>query len=293
MKISKDEHISGVIRVTSDKTGPHVVLFGGVHGDEVSGVHAVEKLLFDFFGGTRTLGRGSLTLARANEHALAAERRYVKSNMNRLFRKDYPPEVDKLSYEFRRAQELKKVLEDCDYFLDLHSAPLAQEPFLVTEQNGLEFYAKLGIRQIMIGWNKFAGGAIGGDAENYARAHGANSATLESGTHFDKRSNDVAYRTTVLLLAFLEMIASAEPQEARESADIVDMYEVVTKEFSDFEYTGQVTNFKFFGEGEPFAFQNGKPLIVREDTYLLIPMNPKETKIGEELCYLGRKVTGR
>ena len=50
MKISKDEHISGVIRVTSDKTGPHVVLFGGVHGDEVSGVHAVEKVLFDFFG---------------------------------------------------------------------------------------------------------------------------------------------------------------------------------------------------------------------------------------------------
>ena len=167
--------------------------------------------------------------------------------MNRLFRKDYPPEVDKLSYEFRRAQELKKVLEDCDYFLDLHSAPLAQDPFLVTEQNGLEFYAKLGIRQIMIGWRKFAGGAIGGDAENYARAHGANSATLESGSHFDKRSNDVAYRTTVLLLALLEMIASAETRAAPESAEIVDMYTVITKEFNDFRYAGQATNFKMPG----------------------------------------------
>jgi hypothetical protein len=31
-------------------------------------------------------------------------------------------------------------------------------------------------------------------------------------------------------------------------------------------------------------------VIVAEDSHLLIPMKPEDTKIGEEVCYLGRKV---
>src|SRR5436190_12954314 len=107
MVISKHASIQGVVRVSEDASGPQIVMFAGVHGDEVSGVHAIEKLLFDFFGGMTDLMRGSLTLARANEHALSAERRYIEHNLNRLFRDDYGPEIDRASYEYGRAQELK------------------------------------------------------------------------------------------------------------------------------------------------------------------------------------------
>jgi ornithine carbamoyltransferase len=78
--------------------------------------------------------------ARGNEHALAEERRYIKHNLNRMFREAYGPEIDKSSYEYRRAQELKTVLKNCDYFLDMHSAPTAQEPFLVAEPSAVDFY---------------------------------------------------------------------------------------------------------------------------------------------------------
>ena len=44
MKISKHPDVQGVVSIDSDAGGPRVVLFGGVHGDEVSGVHAVENL---------------------------------------------------------------------------------------------------------------------------------------------------------------------------------------------------------------------------------------------------------
>src|SRR3954453_16620372 len=102
MLISKEMEIQDVLRIRSDTAGPRVVMFSGTHGDEVSGIHAVEKVLFDFFGGKRALLRGSLTLARVNEHAIAAERRYVKHNMNRMFRENYGPDIDRNSYEFRR-----------------------------------------------------------------------------------------------------------------------------------------------------------------------------------------------
>jgi len=287
MKIAKDPAISGVVRIASDAAGPRVVMFSGVHGDEISGIHAVEKVFFDFFTGARTLLAGTLTLARANAQAIAAERRYVKHNLNRMFRDEYGAGIDRGAYEYTRAQELKTLLRECDYFLDLHSAPIAQEPFLIAEQHALAFAATLGLPYIIVGWNRFSAGATGGDAENYANAHGAKAATLESGSHFEKRSNDVAYRTVLALLSQLEMIAPVAAGSPRD-AQIIDMYAVVTKEADDFRYAGDVANFQRFARSEAFAFQNGKPMTVDEDSILLIPMKPEETKVHEEVCYLGR-----
>ena len=287
MKIAKDSAISGVVRIASDAAGPRVVMFSGVHGDEISGIHAVEKVFFDFFTGARTLLAGTLTLARANAQAIAAERRYVKHNLNRMFRDEYGAGIDRGAYEYTRAQELKTLLRECDYFLDLHSAPIAQEPFLIAEQHALAFAATLGLPYIIVGWNRFSAGATGGDAENYANAHGAKAATLESGSHFEKRSNDVAYRTVLALLSQLEMIAPVAAGSPRD-AQIIDMYAVVTKEADDFRYAGDVANFQRFARSEAFAFQNGKPMTVDEDSILLIPMKPEETKVHEEVCYLGR-----
>jgi succinylglutamate desuccinylase len=289
MLISRDMSIKDVVRITADIDGPRVVFFSGIHGNEVSGVHAVEKLLFDFFAGSRILRRGTLTLVRANEQALAAEQRYIKLNMNRLFRDEYIDTLDRNCYEFVRTQELKPLLESCDYFLDFHSAPSAQEPFLVAEPQAVGFYAELGIGQIITGWGKFSKSSIGGDAENFAGSRGALAATLESGSHFEKSAIDVSYRTAISLLQLLEMIERAGLRPAVKPT-IVDMYAVVTKDSADFEYAGDATNFQFIQDGKAFAYQNGQPLIVAEDSYLLIPMKPADTRIGEEVCYLGRKV---
>lgn len=292
MNIANDPAIPGVVRITSGVTGPRVVLFSGVHGDEISGIHAVEKLFFDLYTGARTLRKGTLALARANAHAIAAERRYVRYNLNRMFRDEYGADIDRSDYEYTRAQELKTVLRDCDYFLDLHSAPIAQEPFLIAEQHAIDFAARLGLPYLITGWNRFSAGTTGGDAENYANAHGAIAATLESGSHFEKRSNDVAYRTVITLLSDLGMIDAAAA-EKRAVAEIIDMYAVVTKDAEDFRYAGDVANFQRFARGEVFAYENGKPRTVAEDSILLIPMKPEDTKVHEEVCYLGRSKAAR
>jgi succinylglutamate desuccinylase len=289
MQIAKDPTMPGVIRVSGPLPGPRAVMFAGVHGDEVSGLHAVEKLLYDLLGGDRTLLRGTLTLARGNAEAFRAVRRYVKLNMNRLFKDEYASEIDTAAYEFQRAQELKAILRDCDYFLDFHSAPIAQEPFLVAEGKSLSFFTGLGLPRIITGWSNFSAGPTGGDAETYASTHGAIAATLESGSHFDKGSNDVAYAAALSFLTILDMI-SEDAERVPTAVEIFEMYSVVTKEADDFRYSPNVRNFQFIRKGESFANQDGKPVTVDEDTYLLIPMEPEKTKLHEEVCYLGRKI---
>ncbi len=46
---------------------------------------------------------------------------------------------------------------------------------------------------------------------------------------------------------------------------------------------------QFFRKGDQFAFQNVRPVNVSEDTYLLMPMKAEDTKLREEVCYLGLK----
>ena len=77
---------------------------------------------------------------------------------------------------------------------------------------------------------------------------------------------------------------------ATTDADVYEMYSVVTKDFEDFRYAGEPKGFKFLPRGEAFAYQNGQALTVMDDSYLLIPMTPADTRIHEEVCYLGRKL---
>jgi hypothetical protein len=93
------------------------------------------------------------------------------------------------------------------------------------------------------------------------------------------------------MLSLLGMIEAVKDVSHAE-AEIIDMYAVVTKESDDFRYAGNVANFQRFKRDEAFAFQNGKPMTVKEDSILLIPMKPEDTKVHEEVCYLGRRSGG-
>ncbi|MBU0750477.1 succinylglutamate desuccinylase/aspartoacylase family protein, partial [Patescibacteria group bacterium] len=199
-------------------------------------------------------------------------------------------DIDSSSYEYRRVQSLKSLLEECDYFFDLHSASIAQEPFLICEEGPATFFSQLGISKIVTGWNSFSDGVIGGDAENYANNHGAIAATLEAGSHFDPTSIDVAYHAVLTMLSTLNMISLKRDYKLNGgSSEVFEMYHVVIKESEDFRYLVEPKNFLFIPNNTAYAYQGGTELRVTEDSYFIIPVMPENKKLGTEICYLGRK----
>ena len=143
----------------------------------------------------------------------------------------------------------------------------------MAEQHAVAFYAGLGLPKIMTGWSKFSSGAIGGDTENYANVHGALSATLESGSHFDKSSNDIAYKAAVSLLSLLGMLEGETIQPSAET-EIFEMYSVVLKESDDFRYAGDAGSFKFLRKGETAGIsERPAPAGCRRQ----LPADPDET----------------
>ncbi len=97
-----------------------VAIVGGTHGNELTGVYAIEK----FVKFPDLLNRYSfevMTLL-ANPPAVAANRRYIDRDLNRSFDNEDLANSTLTDYEATRAKEIATALKDVDLIIDLHSS---------------------------------------------------------------------------------------------------------------------------------------------------------------------------
>lgn len=118
-----------LVRLESNEPGPCVLVVGGIHGDEPSGVHAVQQL-----ARLRPPRRGRLLLlAEGNPAAVAAGTRFTETDMNRAF----PGEKG------TAARAVFDAAQGVDLVLDLHEAgaawPEADVPTLVISPSSAPF----------------------------------------------------------------------------------------------------------------------------------------------------------
>jgi predicted deacylase len=104
---------------------PAVVVVGGIHGDEPSGVAAIHRVLGDGLDLDRTVA-----FVEANPAALAADRRYLDVDLNRVF----PGDPDSGDHERRLAADLCSLVGDRPA-LSLHSTHSQPEPMALVSRD--------------------------------------------------------------------------------------------------------------------------------------------------------------
>jgi succinylglutamate desuccinylase len=112
-----------------------VAIVGGTHGNELTGVHLIQK--FDRF--PVLLHRDSfecLTLL-ANPAAIKENRRYIDRDLNRCFSKDDLANLELTSYEDKRTQEIAAQLTDIDFIIDLHTSTANMGLTIIPSSNHL------------------------------------------------------------------------------------------------------------------------------------------------------------
>jgi hypothetical protein len=115
------------------RAGRRVLITVCVHGNEQCGWLALQQLartkyFNDFW--TNHPGIDSLTMVLANPEATRANRRFIDTNLNRIFGA-VQEEDDDTGYEYSLLKNLQNQIDLCDWYLDLHSTSAQTEPFAI------------------------------------------------------------------------------------------------------------------------------------------------------------------
>jgi predicted deacylase len=242
-----------LISYDSGRKGLTFCITGGVHGDEMCGVHSIYKLEDWFAKGNRLLHGKLLTLI-ANVKAVKLKSRFVDSDLNRAFGN---PRCD--GHELRLAQEISPHLTKVDYLLDLHSTSAPTHPFCagILTENHYKTFLKTGIDVYTHGWEVHRGYAMLIDEVN---RFGGVGIIAECGKTKDSQTNKVAYETTFRLLKSLGMISFSDSFHIHEKHIVLRINEIVTAKTSSFKFTRIFKNLELIEADEIIAHDGKKPL---------------------------------
>ena len=241
---------SGVEYVTtfdSGRSGAHVMLSAIVHGNELCGAIALDYLMRH---GVRPVA-GKLTLAFMNVSAFETfdasnptVSRYVDEDFNRLWSAEVL-DGDRDSVELRRARAVRRIVDEVDYLLDIHSMQHSTVPLMMCgpQEMGRRLARDLASPEHVV---SDAGHAAGKRMRDYAGFVDANSPRnallVECGQHWQPESVAVAKEIALRFLAHYEVV---DPEFVGEHLSgetparqrVIEVTGPITIETDDFRFT--------------------------------------------------------
>lgn len=269
------ENRENIIELRGQKAGPTSAILIGVHGDERCGIEAIEKLLPSL-----KIERGRVFVGYGNPKAIERNVRFVEANLNRMFKPDESLTAgEKTSYEYARAQFLKKYLEQSDELLDIHASFTPEsQPFIICENNAREIARYLPIDRVVSGFDA----AEPGGTDYWMNKNGKIGICIECGYLGDSSSTKIAEASILAFLRARKHLDGELQIRKQENLKVESIYMTKTdgfhlaKNFSDFE---KISADHIIGtDGQ-------KEIRASEDGFILFARN--RNQIGEEAFLFG------
>lgn len=303
------------------KPGPKLIVTAAVHGNEVCGVHAIERIIKALDSGGLQLLRGTLTMVPVvNPLAYQRGQREGERNMNRNLR----PAVIAQDFEDRLAARLCPLLAQHDVLLDLHSFQSAGEAFVMlgprNNSGEIEPFAhataealmagSLGPGRIVEGWlSTYSLGLerrranagqharqdltldphYGVGTTEYMRSQGGYGVTLECGQHLDPNAPEVGYLAILRTMALLGLVdaGAVDPHRPEQAPELLQLYEVIDRQHLDDRFAREWRSFDALAEGDLIGTRHdGSPVLAPSEGRIVFP-NSKALP-GQEWFYLAR-----
>ena len=304
LKAVKSKRIIGHIK--GDHPGPTLVFFGGIHGNEQSGVIALEHVFQELKDAPLSY-KGSVYGIRGNIPALIKGKRFLEKDLNRIWTRAKIENINgktnaEHSVEDRELVSIYKlisrILENETgpfYFIDFHTTSSKTLPF-VTINDALinRRFAKLFPVPIILGIEEYLEGPL----LSYINEKGYVALGFESGQHIEEMSikNSIAF--TWLTMAFSGFLKKTDVgnfkeyyKQLRNSADHnSNFYEIEYRhhlnDIRDFKMMEGFRSFEPIDEGTPLAVEKEHLIKAEKDTIIFMPLYQEQ---GEEGFFLIRK----
>lgn len=278
----------------SGKEGPLLFITGGVHGNEPSGVVALQKV-FEILKSERPDINGKVIGVSGNQEALRKDVRFIDEDLNRTWTKENIASKKKDSHEKKEMFAIIDVLEKYPekdftkrYFLDCHTTSSASEPYIsVQDVNDNDSWAHQFPTYIIRGFSDIVLGCI----DHYESRIGITGFVFEGGQHESKISEKnhegmiwlALKNASELDLDSLKKYPEAAKMLAnkRENRKTFEIkYRHGIKDKDDFKMEPDYSNFQPIKKGELLAHQNGKPVYSEWDAYIFMPLYQSQGNDG-------------
>ena len=269
---------NSIKKLTGNLPGKTIAIFAGIHGNEKVGVLALERLNKEL-----EVKSGAVYLVYANPQAIEANKRFLQKNINRLFSQNsIQNEGD--SYEDIRAQELMRVLDECDAVLDIHSYNSETgEQFAFCEPNGYDIIKKMDF-PIIVSRNKPDPKFPSTTVMGYMNKTGVG-ICIECGTsNRAEQFVDLALKSSYQFLQYFGNIDTEVPYDNLKQ-QFIKNDRMLYKKNEAFRFVKDFKDFEPLPSNKPFAYDGDEPLIAGENECIFFPR--PNVPIGGEVCLIG------
>jgi len=284
----------------SGKPGPHVMISGIVHGNELCGAIAIDHL----FQADVRPSLGKLTLALINSDAYLSfnphdptASRFVDEDFNRLWDLSTLKSA-RTSIELRRARLLWPIIDTVDLLLDIHSMQHGPSPLMMAGPlaKGCIFAKKIGIPQIIVADAGHAAGKRLRDYGDFSNPNNLKNALLiECGQHWERRSADLAIEACWRFLAATKTVPLSEAQSRfstrwQGQQKLLEITQAVTITSDEFRFVAHFEGMEIFPKsGTVIAYDGLRPILTPYDNCVLLMPARRLTK-GGSAARLGRYI---
>lgn len=284
-------------RFDSGKPGPHAMIIGIVHGNELCGAIVLDRLLRS---GVQPR-RGSLSLVFANPRAYArfdpmepAASRYVDEDLNRLW-SALVLDGERSSAELERARALRPLVDNADLLLDLHSMQSDSAALTLSGpyRKGRRLALELGLTRWIVADEGHAAGRRLRDYGGFSVSDDPRNALLvECGQHWRRATADFAIGVADRFLQRLGMVDGAveSGMDDKETATCIQVTRAVTVRTDNAYFVERFTGLEIVPvAGTPILVDGDDTVRTPYDDCILI-MPAKRLLRGQTAVRLGRVV---
>lgn len=290
---------SNIYKIDSGKEGKRIMILGGVHGFERTGIILVEKMIDMFQKDEINLLKGSVILALGNEPAIELNQRWVKpgDDLNRFFSKERLENLSDNSYESNRARKLAEVMkEEADVLIDIHSTNTPSRPFLACE-NEPEHY---GIHKwfnadtVITDPEYILSDGFYSTTDEYMNACGGIGICFETGYGVDTSAVDKVLESVLSILVDQGMIEYNLNIDNITDRDVYRMYARIdlTKEGFRYKKGFGKGDFESVEKGQIIGFHGEKALESPISGIILLQRPEDMWHVGEPVGYLAERMQG-
>jgi hypothetical protein len=292
--------------IKGDPPGPTLIFFGGIHGNEQSGVTALEHVFKELGIGPFSC-KGSAYGIRGNIPALLKGKRFVEKDLNRIWTHSRIKNINKKTAEQLSLEDkelvaiyelISGILENEKgpfYFIDFHTTSSKTLPFITINDALINRrFAKLFPVPIILGIEEFLEGPL----LSYINEKGYVALGFESGQHTEEISINNSIAFTWLTMAFSGFLNRADvknfkqyyKQLQKSAQHNSNFYEIVYRHhlinIKDFKMMEGFKSFEEIIEGTPLAIEKDEFIKAEKDAIIFMPLYQEQ---GEEGFFLIRK----